>query len=78
MAEPQRRFSVIAFRATGFTGFLVAKYLLEKMRSGVEAFTFAIAGRSLEKLEEVRRRLGPGAENVPIIIADSADQDSLP
>jgi short subunit dehydrogenase-like uncharacterized protein len=58
-------------------GFLVAQYLLNKSKdtSNTEAFTFAIAGRSLPKLEEVRRRLG--AEDLPIISADSADPESL-
>ena len=47
-----RAFDVIVFGATGFTGRLVAEYLVARHGAGVG---WAMAGRSRAKLEEVRR-----------------------
>src|SRR5690349_8134676 len=62
---------LVLFGATGFTGKLVAEYLL----SHAAGVRWAIAGRNREKLEAVKRDLG--ASEVPILIADSADAASL-
>ena len=71
-----REFDVIVWGATGFTGTLVAEYLLRQY--GVDAdLRWAIAGRSKEKLESLRDSLGEKAANVETIVADSFDQDAL-
>src|SRR5204863_1650543 len=57
------------FGATGFTGKLVAEYLA----SHAGGVRWAIAGRNREKLEAVRKDVG----DVPILIGDSADSQSL-
>ena len=78
MSEPTatRAFDVIVYGATGFTGTLVAEYLLRQY--GVDAdLRWAIAGRSREKLESLRDSLGDKAANLEIIVADSFDQDAL-
>lgn len=70
------RHDVVVWGATGFTGELVAAYLLA--RRGAEGW--ALAGRSREKLEAVRRRLAErddAAMAVPILTADATDPDSL-
>jgi short subunit dehydrogenase-like uncharacterized protein len=69
-----RPFDVILWGATGFTGRLVAEYLLG--RYGGE-LRWALAGRNRSRLEAVRDELGPVAAGLPILIADSADLDSL-
>ena len=69
-----REFDVIVWGASGFTGRLVAEYLLEHYGVGGE-LRWAIAGRNLPKLEGVRDDLG--AAELPIIVADSNDQASL-
>lgn len=72
-----RRFDVVVFGATGFTGGLVAEYLAQV--SGRESFRWALAGRSHEKLEAVRRRLAavPGGVLPELLLADVGDSDSL-
>lgn len=73
-----RRFDVVVFGATGFTGKLVAAYLTRKRAK--EPFTFALAGRSRAKLLEVRAALAaidPSAAELPLLIADAADPASL-
>lgn len=58
-------FDIIVYGATGFTGRLVAEYLV-----GVGAPRWAMAGRSAEKLAQVAAEIGA---QVPLIVAD-ADQ----
>ena len=66
-----RQFEIVLYGASGFTGKLVAEYLA----SDHQDLRWAIAGRNTQKLEQVRRELN--LPELPIIIADSADPDSL-
>lgn len=68
-----RDFDVIVYGASGFTGRLVAEYFSEAYPSGVR---WAMAGRSLMKLEEVRGEIGAPAD-VPLLTADADDPASL-
>ena len=68
-----REFDVIVFGATGFTGRLVAEYLQNQYG---DKLSWAMAGRSQEKLASVRAKMGV-SENVPLITADSSDAASL-
>lgn len=76
MTAVDREFDVIVWGATGFTGRLVAEYLLEQYGTGRE-LRWAMAGRNREKLEGVRGGLGPGAVGIPLITADSHNPESL-
>ncbi len=62
-----REFDIIVYGATGFTGRLVAEYL-----TGIGAPRWAMAGRSLAKLEEVRDLIGAPADT-PLVTANSDD-----
>ncbi len=68
-----RDFDIVIYGATGFTGRLVAEYLVQAYPTGL---TWAMAGRSRTKLEEVRDLIGAPADT-PLITADSADAASL-
>jgi short subunit dehydrogenase-like uncharacterized protein len=72
MAE--REHDVALFGATGFTGGLTAEYLAAHAGQGTR---WALAGRSRQKLEDVRSRLGAAASEVPLIEADVNDADSI-
>ena len=55
-----KSYDLVLLGASGFTGALVAEYLLE--RYGIDGeLRWAIAGRNADKLEQVRNDLGPGA-----------------
>ena len=69
-----RAHDVVIYGATGFVGRLTAAYIAEH---GPEDVRVALAGRSRERLEEVRNRLGGRAVNWPLLIADSADRAAL-
>ena len=68
-----REFDLVIFGATGFTGRLVAEYINATYGATIN---WAMAGRSKEKLKEVRAEMGI-ASDVPLIVADSADSRSL-
>lgn len=72
MPTDPREFDIIVYGATGFTGRLVAEYLCERQ----DAPKWAMAGRSMEKLEQVRGEIGAPADT-PLILADAADPASL-
>lgn len=75
-AKNNREFDVIVYGATGFTGTLVAEYLLRQY--GLDGdLKWSIAGRSASKLEAVRSSLGEGAANLAITVADSGDRSAL-
>ena len=78
MTGQDRLFNVVVWGATGFTGQLVAEYLVGQYPDG--ALRLALGGRSQQKLETVRAklsRLGPAAENLPLLVGDSFDASSL-
>ncbi|GGU10469.1 saccharopine dehydrogenase family protein [Nocardioides albus] len=67
-----RDLDIVLFGATGFTGGLVAEYLAEHAPQGLR---WALAGRSLSRLEAVRDSLG--SADVELIQADVNDSASL-
>jgi short subunit dehydrogenase-like uncharacterized protein len=74
-----RRFDVVVWGATGFTGKLVAEYLARHQGIGA-GLSWALAGRSLEKLEGVRTALAadvPRASELPLLLGDGKDRASL-
>ncbi|OBK52606.1 enoyl-ACP reductase [Mycobacterium gordonae] len=73
MTETPREFDIIVYGATGFVGKLTAEYLA---RAGGDA-RIALAGRSRERLEAVRKTLGPGAQDWALISADATSESSL-
>lgn len=71
-----REFDIIVYGATGFTGRLVAEYLAEHYTGRADAPQWAMAGRSADKLAEVRDLIG-APKDTPLVIADASDPASL-
>ncbi|PLW67108.1 saccharopine dehydrogenase family protein [Pseudohalioglobus lutimaris] len=69
-----RDYDIVLFGASGFTGRLVAEYLLEAYGQD-KGLRWAIAGRNEEKLKVLARELG--APNLPVLVADSDDPQAL-
>ena len=69
-----RELDVVVFGATGFAGRLVAGYLAGHAPGGVR---IGLAGRSAQRLADVRARLGAAASAWPLLAADSADPVSV-
>ena len=71
----ERKFDVIVFGATGYTGKLVAEYMKDEYGDD-ESIKWAIAGRNMEKLMLVKNDLGLKDE-MEMIEVDSSDIDAL-
>ena len=67
-------FDIVVFGASGYTGRLVAEYLSQEY--GDDDLSWAMAGRSLEKLAAVREEMGI-SDNIALLEADIADADSV-
>lgn len=76
MSKADRKFDIIVYGATGYTGRLVAEYLDQHYAGREDRPKWAMAGRSLTKLEEVRGLIGAPADT-PLVVADADDPASL-
>ena len=76
LTSKNREFDIIVQGATGFTGTLVAEYLLRQYGANGD-LRWAMAGRSKDKLEKVRAELGEDASNIELIVADSFNAEAL-
>jgi short subunit dehydrogenase-like uncharacterized protein len=75
----KRDFDLIVYGATGYTGGLIAEYLATSYRgedAPTHALSWAIAGRSTDKLRKVRADIG-APDDLPLVEADAADPASL-
>lgn len=71
-----REFDIIVLGATGFTGALVAEYLLN--RYGIDGeLRWAVAARNEEKLSALRDSLGASADALATLVADSMNEASM-
>lgn len=70
--DTNRDFDIIVYGATGYTGRLVAEYLVKR----ADSMKWAMAGRSLQKLEAVRDEIGAPSDT-PLVLADASDPASI-
>jgi short subunit dehydrogenase-like uncharacterized protein len=70
-----KKFDIVVYGATGFTGRLVAEYLAAHYKND-KRLKWAMAGRSLDKLKSVRDAIGAPADT-PLVVADASDPSSL-
>lgn len=71
-----REHDIVVYGATGFTGRLVAEYLVRQYGGRAERPRWAMAGRSRDKLEQVRDLIGAPADT-PLLTADADEPASL-
>ena len=69
-----KNFDFVIYGATGFTGKLVVEYALKQYLNN--DITWAIAGRNLKKLEDLKSKLNI-PNDIGIIEVDSDDQSSI-
>lgn len=74
MSQHDRDYDLVLFGATGFVGSLTARYLAEH---GPADARIALAGRSRERLEAARARLGGAASAWDVLIAEASDAAGL-
>ncbi len=71
------KYDLVVFGATSFVGQILTKYLSEYFSQQGEKLNWAIAGRSKNKLEEVKNSLGSLGKNLPVLIADAGNDSDL-
>ena len=76
MQDTSPKFDIIIFGATSFVGQILTRYMLNQFAVGGE-LKWAIAGRSQNKLNELKISLGTAGEALDTLVADAADEDSL-
>jgi short subunit dehydrogenase-like uncharacterized protein len=69
-----RTYDIVIYGATGFVGRLSAEYLAEHAPAGLSV---ALAGRSLQRLEDVRSSLPAPGNAWPLVAVDSDDLEGL-
>ena len=72
----QTQHHAVLFGATSFVGQILTRYMFERHGANGE-FRWAIAGRSTQKLAQLRDALGDGARDLPMIVCDAADEVAL-
>jgi short subunit dehydrogenase-like uncharacterized protein len=75
MSVNTKEFEIVVFGATSFVGKILCNYLCNEYRE--PNLRWAMAARSSAKLNELKTELGENAKAVPLIVADSADAESL-
>ncbi|MFK8020520.1 MAG: trans-acting enoyl reductase family protein [Pseudomonadales bacterium] len=71
----KKEHGIIVYGATGYTGRLVCEYLNLQYGVGSDV-AWAMAGRSQDKLEQVRDEMGISTD-VPLIVADASNPASI-
>jgi short subunit dehydrogenase-like uncharacterized protein len=76
----QRELDLVLWGATGFTGRLVAEYLLSAYVNNDTSLKWALAGRSEKKLNELKtelQKINSSANDIPIFVSDGQDLNGL-
>ncbi|OEY95045.1 saccharopine dehydrogenase [Acinetobacter proteolyticus] len=70
-------YDLVVFGATSFVGQILTRYLAEYLATQKEQIRWAIAGRSQQKLQQVKDTLGTVGQVVPILVADASNPSEL-
>jgi short subunit dehydrogenase-like uncharacterized protein len=71
-----QQYDIVVFGASSFVGQILTRYLWKQY--GLRDLNWAIAGRSSEKLNQLKQSLGhEDARNLPVVTADAGDEASL-
>ncbi len=68
-------YDIVVFGAASFAGKLLCRYFAGQ--ADLAGLKWAAAGRSIDKLENLRQSLGRSAAGLPAIVADAGDEGSL-
>lgn len=73
-----KEFDIVIHGATGFTGRLVAEYMMARYPNGsnAEGIRWAMGGRSADKLAAVRDEIG-APKDTPLVVTDTSNASSL-
>lgn len=70
-----KEFDLVVYGATSFVGQILCRYLSSEHKEA--NFTWVMAARSESKLQALKDSLGSEAAHIPLIVADSFDEQAL-
>lgn len=73
MSQPS--FDIVVFGATSFVGQILSQYMVDQFAVG--ELSWAMAGRSESKLQEVKATLGEKGADIPLLVADAANYEEV-
>lgn len=76
MAQKAPAYDLIVFGATSFVGQILTRYLVTQYGNDAD-LRWALAGRSIDKLEALRDQLGSAGSGLPLIVADAGDASAM-
>ena len=71
----EKTYDIVIYGATSFVGQIITHYMAEEY--GFNDVRWAIAGRSMAKLVDLKQSLGRSAENLAVLTADANDLEAL-
>ena len=71
----EKMYDIVIYGATSFVGQIITHYMVEQY--GGDNLRWAIAGRSMAKLMDLKHSLGTSAENLAVLTADANDLEAL-
>jgi short subunit dehydrogenase-like uncharacterized protein len=75
--QTNRKYDVVLYGASGFVGKQTVAYFSKLSKDSNIEITWALAGRSKDKLESVKKACGKGSAKAGIIVADAHDKAAL-
>lgn len=70
-------YDLVVFGATSFVGQILTQHLAEHLAAGTDPLSWAIAGRTIGKLEALKASLGARWDSLPILVADMTNEAQL-
>ena len=71
----EKKYDIVIYGATSFVGQIITHYMAEQY--GCENLRWAIAGRSMAKLTDLKQSLGSSAGNLALLTAEANDLEAL-
>ena len=71
----EKKYDIMVYGATSFVGQIITHYMAEQY--GCDNLRWAIAGRSMAKLTDLKQSLGSSAGNLALLTADANDLEAL-
>ena len=71
-----KKYDLVLFGATSFVGKIISLHLFEHLSRRPD-ISWAIAGKSLEKVSALQKHISPSTGNIPVIIANALDLSEM-
>ena len=74
---PSNQYDIIVFGATSFVGQILVRYLVDEVVPRQPDLRWAMAARSLNKLNQLKADIGQGADSIPTMLVDASSYEQV-